>query len=111
MAASRYPPKGEHPRAIENIDDILAVEGLDGVIAAPLDLPANMGFVGQPSHPQVQEAMEHVRRRILARGFPIVAFAVTPDRGRVAIAEGASMLFVGFDTMKGPHCRRVDCAS
>jgi 2-keto-3-deoxy-L-rhamnonate aldolase RhmA len=32
----------EHPRAIENIDEILAVEGLGGAIAAPLDLAVNM---------------------------------------------------------------------
>ena len=92
----------EHPQAIDNIDDILAVEGLGGAIAAPLDLCANMGLAGQPGHPQVQEAIRHVRRRILAKGLPLVTFSVTPEQGRADIAQGAAMLFLGFDTMFVP---------
>lgn len=92
----------EHPRAIDNLEDILTVEGLGGAIAAPLDLAASMGLAGQAAHPQVQEAMAHVRRRISAHGFPLIVFAVTPEQGRAALAQGASMLFLGFDTMFVP---------
>ena len=57
----------EHPRAIENIDEILAVEGLGGAIAVPLDLAVNMGFSDGPGHPEVQEAMLYGRLRRTAR--------------------------------------------
>ncbi len=89
----------EHPRAISNLDEILAVAGLGGAIAAPLDLAVNMGFTDGPHHPEVQEALEIAGRKIAATGFARVAFAVTPEQGRRALAQGATVLFLGFDTM------------
>jgi 2-keto-3-deoxy-L-rhamnonate aldolase RhmA len=92
----------EHPRAISNLDEILAVEGLGGAIAAPLDLAANMGFTDGPNHREVQEALEVAGQKIAAKGFQRVAFAVTPAQGRRALALGATLLFLGFDTMFVP---------
>ena len=92
----------EHPRAIENLDEILAVEGLGGAIAAPLDLAVNMGFTDGPGHPEVQEAIAQASRRIALKGFPLVSFAVTPEQGRLALSRGANLLFLGFDTMFVP---------
>lgn len=101
----------EHPSAVDNIDEILSVEGLDGAIAAPLDLAANMGHAGDPGHPQVQAAVGHVRRRIAARGLPVVAFSVTPEHGRMALEQGATMLFLGFDTMFLPNALQAYVSS
>jgi 2-keto-3-deoxy-L-rhamnonate aldolase RhmA len=92
----------EHPRALENLDEILAVEGLGGAIAAPLDLAVNMGFADGPGHPEVQQALASASDKIAARGFARVAFAVTPEQGRGALARGATLLFLGFDTMFVP---------
>jgi 4-hydroxy-2-oxoheptanedioate aldolase len=89
----------EHPLAIENIDEILAVEGLGGAIAAPFDLAVNMGFNDGPGHPEVQEALAHASAKIAAKGFPLVSFATTPEQGRLALAGGAQLLFLGMDTM------------
>jgi 2-keto-3-deoxy-L-rhamnonate aldolase RhmA len=92
----------EHPRAIENLDDILSVEGLGGAIAAPLDLAVNMGFSDGPGHPEVQRALASASSKIAAKGFPRIAFAVTPEQGRGALERGATLLFLGFDTMFMP---------
>jgi 2-keto-3-deoxy-L-rhamnonate aldolase RhmA len=92
----------EHPRAVENLDEILAVEGLGGAIAAPLDLAVNMGFDDGPDHPEVQEMLLSASDKIAAKGFARVAFTVTPEQGRRALARGASLLFLGFDTMFVP---------
>ena len=92
----------EHPRAIENLDEILNVEGLGGAIAAPLDLAVNMGFSDGPGHPEVQQALALASRKIAAKGLATIAFAVTPEQGRSALARGATMLFLGFDTMFVP---------
>ena len=92
----------EHPRAIENIDEILAVEGLGGAIAAPFDLAVNMGFTDGPNHPEVQEALAHLLKKIAAKGFPLTSFAVTPEQGRAALSRGVTVLFMGFDTMFVP---------
>jgi 2-keto-3-deoxy-L-rhamnonate aldolase RhmA len=92
----------EHPRAIENLDAILSVEGLGGAIAAPFDLAVNMGYLDGPNHPDVQEAMASASQKIAAHGFPLLRFAMTPEQGRQAIAEGVTMLMLGFDTMFVP---------
>jgi len=92
----------EHPRAIENLDAILAVEGLGGAIAAPFDLAVNMGYLDGPGHPDVQEALAAASGKIAARGFPLLRFAMTPEQGRQAIADGVTMLMLGFDTMFVP---------
>jgi 2-keto-3-deoxy-L-rhamnonate aldolase RhmA len=92
----------EHPRAIENLDEILSVEGLGGAIAAPLDLAVNMGFSDGPGHPEVQRALASASSKIAAKGFSRIAFAVTPEQGRSALARGATLLFLGFDTMFMP---------
>jgi 2-dehydro-3-deoxyglucarate aldolase len=44
----------EHIDAVRDIDDIVAVEGIDGVIIGPYDLSGSMGLVGQVDHPEVQ---------------------------------------------------------
>jgi 2-keto-3-deoxy-L-rhamnonate aldolase RhmA len=92
----------EHPRAIENLDEILSVKGLGGAIAAPFDLAVNMGYLDGPGHPDVQEALAAASQKIAAHGFPLLRFAMTPEQGRQAIADGVTMLMLGFDTMFVP---------
>ncbi len=50
----------ETPQAVENIEEILSVEGLDGVFVGPMDLSCSMGHFGDPSHPDVQAAIRKV---------------------------------------------------
>lgn len=92
----------EHPRAIENLDAILTVKGLGGAIAAPFDLAVNMGYLDGPNHPDVQAALAEASAKIAAHGFPLLRFAMTPEQGRRAIADGVTMLMLGFDTMFVP---------
>lgn len=92
----------EHPRAIENLDAILDVKGLGGAIAAPFDLAVNMGHLDGPNHPDVQQALAEASAKIAAHGFPLMRFAMTPEQGRQAIADGVTLLMLGFDTMFVP---------
>jgi 4-hydroxy-2-oxoheptanedioate aldolase len=50
----------EQKEAVENIEDILAVEGLAGVAIGPMDLAGSMGYSGLPGTPSVVEAVQHV---------------------------------------------------
>lgn len=53
----------EGVEAIENLDEILAVEGLDILFIGPYDLSQSMGVSGQVDHPRVVEKMEEVVKR------------------------------------------------
>ena len=92
----------EHPRALENLDAILEVQGLGGAFAAPLDLAVNMGFSDGPNHPEVRDAVAAASRKIAEKGFLLGSFAVTPEQGREALAAGCQLLFLGFDVMFVP---------
>jgi 2-dehydro-3-deoxyglucarate aldolase len=58
----------ESRKAVDAIDEILAVEGVDGVFVGPSDLAANYGHLGNANHPEVQQAIAHVFERAQAAG-------------------------------------------
>ena len=58
----------ETPQAVENIEQIVQVEGLDGIFIGPMDLSCSMGHFGDKNHPEVQKAIRHVEQVVLASG-------------------------------------------
>ncbi|GKV66939.1 MULTISPECIES: HpcH/HpaI aldolase/citrate lyase family protein [unclassified Sporosarcina] len=50
----------ETPEAVENVEEILAVEGLDGVFVGPMDLATSMGHFCNPAAEEVQDAIAKV---------------------------------------------------
>lgn len=58
----------EDAQALENLPDILSVEGLDALSFGPNDLAQSMGYPGHPEHPQVVRAMERASEQIRASG-------------------------------------------
>jgi 2-dehydro-3-deoxyglucarate aldolase len=58
----------ESRTAVDAIDEILAVEGVDGVFVGPSDLAASYGYLGNSNHPDVQQAIAHVFERTRAAG-------------------------------------------
>ena len=44
--------------AVNNLDEILSVEGVDIFFIGPMDLSVSMGYIGQPNHPEVQKMIE-----------------------------------------------------
>src|SRR5208337_5039509 len=63
--------------AIEEIERVAAIEGVDGIFIGPADLAASLGHAGEPGHPKVVEAVESAIRRIRKAGKP--AGILTPD--------------------------------
>jgi len=58
----------ENRAGIAALDDILAVEGIDGVFIGPADLSSDMGFAGNPDAPEVQATIRDALGRISAAG-------------------------------------------
>ena len=58
----------ETARAFENLDAILAVDGIDAFAWGSNDLAQSMGFPGQPDHPEVKAAERGIEERIHAAG-------------------------------------------
>lgn len=91
--------QAEHIQAVENIEAILDVEGIDAVLVGPYDLSASMGMMGQVDSPEVQAAIARVRQACLARKMPLGIFAVTGSRARDYAAEGFTLLAGSSDTL------------
>ena len=85
--------------ALENLDKIVKVEGVDGVFIGPSDLSASMGYIGNPGHPDVVAAIEKGLATIRAAGKAAGLLAVAPDLARAYAAKGANFVAVGVDTM------------
>jgi len=61
----------ESVRAVENIDEIIAVEGIDLLFIGPFDLSATVGQLGNLKHPEVARLIEHAEKRIRAANRPM----------------------------------------
>lgn len=88
----------ESKTALENLDEILQVEGIDGVFIGPADLSASLGYPDNAGHPEVQRVIEQSIRRIRAAGKAAGFLAVDPEMAKKVLEWGANFVAVGVDT-------------
>lgn len=91
--------QAETAQAMRNLDAIAATPGVDGVFIGPADLSASMGHTGNPSHPDVQAAIEDGIARILRAGKAPGILATNEAQARKWLDAGALFVAVGIDTM------------
>ncbi len=58
----------ETPQAVENLDEICEVAGVDALFFGPTDLSANMGYIGEPAHPKVISVISEGIARVKDKG-------------------------------------------
>jgi len=100
----------EHIRAVENLESIIGVEGIDGVFIGPYDLSGSLGHPGQFEHPAVHEAMEEIYRKAKESGCLIGQHIVKPDPQGVFEAIDRGVQFIGFSDdflYLGEYCRKL----
>ncbi|WP_136443275.1 HpcH/HpaI aldolase family protein [Pacificoceanicola onchidii] len=83
--------------ALEQLEDIAAVPGLDGIFIGPADLAASMGYPGEPNHPEVTQAVLDGIKRIRAAGLPPGILTLSADVRDQAIEAGAVFVANDFD--------------
>jgi len=91
----------EHIRAVENLDFILDVDGVDGFFVGPYDLSASLGVPGQFDHPDVVSALGTIhdvsRKHDVLRGVHVIP----PDAAlfRQKAAEGYNFIALSLDSI------------
>jgi 4-hydroxy-2-oxoheptanedioate aldolase len=89
----------ETAQALDNLDAILSVEGLDAVYIGPSDLSISMGC--KPAmddlEPKVQQAVEHVLARAKAHGLVAGIHNTGPESALRRIALGFQFVTVSSD--------------
>lgn len=83
--------------AVERLDEIATVDGVDGIFIGPADLAASMGYPGEPAHPEVMKVVEDTIRRLAALGKPSGFLSLDPDICRRCIEAGSTFTAVGVD--------------
>ncbi len=89
----------ETASALEQLDEILAVEGIDGVFIGPSDLSASLGYIGDAGNPAVVEAINRGLNKIRAAGKYAGLLCLDPSLAEQYVAQGANFVGVGVDTL------------
>lgn len=87
----------ESRKAVAAIDEICAVDGVDCVFIGPSDLAAGYGYLGNPLHPEVQEAMQRIIASAKAHGKPSGILAPVEADARRYLEMGVTFVAVGSD--------------
>jgi 2,4-dihydroxyhept-2-ene-1,7-dioic acid aldolase len=89
----------ETAEALEQLDAIASVDGVDGVFIGPADLSASLGYPGEPFHPEVTRVINDAIRRIRACGKAPGILMVNEARARECLDLGALFVAVALDTL------------
>lgn len=89
----------EHIEAVENIQDIITTDGIDGVIIGPYDLSASMGYPGDYEREDVKKAIQSVLDVCEARKFPSGFHVIQTDTQNIEerIKQGCTFLAYSLD--------------
>lgn len=80
----------EHRDAVENIENILGVPGIDCVFVGPYDLSASMGKTGLTTDPDIQKAISQVKQCADQANIPLGIFGATAEAAQPYISRVAT---------------------
>lgn len=83
--------------ALDQLEAIAKVDGIDGVFIGPSDLAASLGHLGNPQHAEVQKAMQNAVTRLKTLGKPAGILTGNEEEARRYIDWGYLFVAVGAD--------------
>ena len=87
----------EKESAVENLEDLLSVPGVDMVQFGPADYSMSLGLTGQFAHPRVREAEKYVIETALKKGIAPRAEISHPDEAARFLEMGVKHFCIGTD--------------
>ncbi|MBM4435859.1 MAG: 2,4-dihydroxyhept-2-ene-1,7-dioic acid aldolase, partial [Actinobacteria bacterium] len=78
----------EKDSAVRNLEQLLAVKGVDMVQFGPSDYGLSVGLIGERNHPKIKEAREYVNRTALAMGVQPRAEINTAEQAKPYLDQG-----------------------
>lgn len=91
-------PQVETLEAVENLDDILTIDGVDGIMIGPADLGWSMGFMPHEGMDEVDAMFQHVLDKCIEHGVPWGMFTSTYERAEKWLTRGGKIATVGADS-------------
>jgi 4-hydroxy-2-oxoheptanedioate aldolase len=87
----------EGQEAIQDIDNIIMVEGIDIIFIGPYDLSQSLGFPGQINHPSVIDAMNKIVKLARSKGIIVGTFTDTPQAAEMWKKAGVQLISYSVD--------------
>ncbi len=88
----------ETPEAVSNLDEILAVENLDGIFIGPMDLATSMGHFGNPGHPEVQATIAEIEQKVFESDKILATVSGSWQDAKMKYDRGYQFLLLMSDT-------------
>ncbi|MEO5952797.1 MAG: aldolase/citrate lyase family protein [Chloroflexia bacterium] len=92
-------PQIELVEAVESLDTLLKVEGVDGYFVGPRDLSLSMGYTDGPNHPEVQEVINNVFTRTHEAGLFSGTVAFTGPDANALTKKGVGLLLTSINAL------------
>jgi 2-dehydro-3-deoxyglucarate aldolase len=91
----------EHHKAIDQLDKILIVEGLDAILIGPYDLSASMGLTSEFSHPDFIHNIDRIKVLCKEYKTPVGIHVVDPsiEQLKMRIEQGYQFLAYSMDSV------------
>ncbi len=89
----------ENRKGLAALDDILKIEGIDGVFIGPADLAADLGHMGDLMHPEVKQTIVETTARIAAAGKIAGFMSPNDEMTNATLEAGARFVGVGSDLL------------
>lgn len=89
----------ETPQAVENLEEIAKVPGVDALFVGPMDLSTSMGHFGNPAHPEVQTVIAAVEAKARKLGMPLGTIAGGWDQAKTLFDRGYQLVTVLSDSV------------
>lgn len=90
--------QAEGSKAVENLDEILDVPGIDIVFVGPYDLSSSLGLIGQIDHPKVLQCIQDITERAAAKGVKVGCFADSVTSAKRLRSMGVKFIGYSCDT-------------
>ena len=87
----------ETPEAVDNLDEILATPGLDGIFIGPMDLSTSMGYFADANQPEVQRVIATIESKVFGAGKFVATVAGNWAQAEKLYDRGYGLLMVLAD--------------
>ena len=91
-------PQIETLEAVEHLDDILTIDGVDGIMIGPADLGWSMGYMPHEGMEEVDKMFQHVLDKCIEHNVPWGMFTSTYERAEKWLMRGGKIATVGADS-------------
>jgi len=91
--------QAETQAVLDCIDDIAALDPVDAILIGPYDLSASLGHMGEITHPDVQNAIQSVKKACDNQSTQLGIFGVSAENVTPYKALGFTLLTMGVDTI------------